>query len=396
MKNILISSYDLQVGGVERSLISLLENIDLKTYNIELLLQQHIGEFFKYLPSNIKLLPEIKEYSIIRKPLKEIFDDRKYIYCAIRIFSKLKANIIKIIKGYDSIENMQLQYMIKYSNKYVPILKKEYDIAISYLWPHHFVANKVKAKKKIAWIHTDFSNIKIDSKEDLSIWSKFDIIVAVSEECKNSFLDEYPQLSNRIKVIENINSVNFIREMAKDKVETKFTDDKFFKVVSVARLSYAKGIDNSVKALRILHDRGFKDIKWYVIGYGPDENKIKKIIKQYELEDSFILLGKKINPYPYVKASNLYVQPSRYEGKAVTVTEAKILGKPIVITNYSTAKSQIINGLDGYITELSIEGIANGIEKLYKNRELREELIGNCCNMDYSNINELDKLYKLF
>ena len=286
--------------------------------------------------------------------------------------------------------------MWKYSLKFLPKLDEQYDIAISYLWPHYFVAQKVNAKKKIAWIHTDYSKIETDIELDLNMWNKFDYIIAVSEECKNAFLNKYPSLHNKIKVIENITSPDFIQRMSEENIEEDIHEVSKFKLVSVARLSYAKGIDNAVRALRILHDRGLNDIKWYIVGYGGDEELIRNLIKENDLEDSFILLGKKTNPYPYIKASDLYIQPSRYEGKAVTVTEAKILGKPIVITNYTTARSQVEHKFDGYITDLSVEGIANGIEKLYKDEKLREKLSYNCKNTDYSNAYELEKLYELF
>ena len=289
-----------------------------------------------------------------------------------------------------------MQLMWKYSMKYLPKLEKKYDVAISYLWPHYFVAEKVSAKKKIAWIHTDFSTIETDIKEDLRIWNKFDNIVAVSEECKNSFLNKYPSLNNKVSVIENITSPEFINKMSQENVEKEIADNKSFKLISVARLSHAKGIDNAVRALKILKDRGLNNIKWYVVGYGGDEEMIRSLIKENNLEDSFILLGKKINPYPYMKACDVYVQPSRYEGKAVTVVEAQILNKPVIITNYTTAQSQLKNGFDGYITELSIEGIADGIEKLYKDEKLRNKLMNNCKSSNYGNSYELDKLYKLF
>ena len=140
--------------------------------------------------------------------------------------------------------------------------------------------------------------------------------------------------------------------MSKEKVENLMTKDDCFKLVSVARLSYAKGIDNAVRALKILVDRGYDNIKWYIVGYGGDEQIIKDLIKENNLEDKFILLGKQINPYPYIKSADLYIQPSRSEGKAVTVCEAQILSKPVLITNYTTAQSQIKNGFDGCITEL--------------------------------------------
>ncbi|MDF2607274.1 MAG: glycosyl transferase group 1 family protein, partial [Bacillales bacterium] len=126
-----------------------------------------------------------------------------------------------------------------------------------------------------------------------------------------------------------------------------------------------------------------------------DEDFIKKLIAQNNLENNFILLGKQTNPYPFIKACDLYVQPSRYEGKAVTVTEAKVLGKPILITNYPTAKSQVEHGVDGVICDLSIEGLSNGIELIYYKNDLRKELISNLNGMDFSNNDELNKLYNL-
>ena len=184
--------------------------------------------------------------------------------------------------------------------------------------------------------------------------------------------------------------------MADEKIDNPMNNDNRFKVVTVARLSHAKGIDNAVKALKILKDKGYTDIAWYVVGYGGDEAMIKDLIKELKLEDSFILLGKQTNPYPYMKAADLYVQPSRYEGKAVTVGEAQILTKPVMITNYTTATSQVRDGFDGYITELSVEGIADGIEKLYKDCPLIKHLVSNCVNTNYSNNAELQKLYDLF
>ena len=396
MKNILISSFDMEVGGVERSLISMLNNFDYKNYNINLMLYSHTGDFMNLIPKEVNLLEENHKYATYRKPIKNILLEKNFLIAISRIMANLNSRIVSKIIGVDEIGYYQMQLMWKYALPFLPKLEKEYDVAISYLWPHYFVAEKVNAKKKIAWIHTDYSVIETDIKEDLRIWNKFDYIFAVSEECRKSFLKKYKSLEEKVIVMENITSPDFIKVISNEKIEDEFIKDKSFKLLSVARLSHAKGIDNAVKALRLLHDRGFKDIKWYVVGYGGDEQMIKDLIKENDLEDSFILLGKKTNPYPYMKECDLYVQPSRYEGKAVTVGEAQILCKPVIITNYSTANSQVNNNFDGYITELSIEGIANGIEKLYKDKEFRDKLIKNCMTMDYGNSDELKKLYKVF
>ena len=167
------------------------------------------------------------------------------------------------------------------------------------------------------------------------------ILLLYQKHAKIHFLKKYSELENKVVVIENITSPEFIRKMANEDIENPMTNDNRFKIITVARLSHAKGIDNAVSALKVLKDKGYDDIAWYVVGYGGDEVMIKDLIKNLKLEADFILLGKQTNPYPYMKEGDLYVQPSRYEGKAVTVGEAQILEKPVMITNYTTAKSQV-------------------------------------------------------
>ena len=395
MKEILISSFDLEIGGVERSLISMLNNFDYDNYKVDLMLYSNTGDFMNLLNNKVNLMKENNKYSTFRKSIGQTIKERYVLIGLTRILAKIIANIKGRINNINEYGIYQMQFMWKYALPILPKLDKEYDVAISYLWPHYFIAEKVKAKRKIAWIHTDYSKIETDIALDLKMWNKFDYIMAVSEECKRAFLRKYPSLENKVKVMENITSPEFIRRMAEEEIGESIDDDSF-KLVSVARLSHAKGIDNAVKALKILHNKGLTNIKWYVVGYGGDEKLIRSLIKENKLEDSFILLGKKINPYPYMKMADLYVQPSRYEGKAVTVTEAQILGKPVLITNYTTAQSQVKNNIDGYICDLSSEGIVNGIEKLYLDKEFRNKLSNECHKTNYSNNYILENLYKLF
>lgn len=395
MKDILVASFDMEVGGVERSLISMLEGFDYKKYAVDLMLYRHQGDFMELVCNKVNLLEEVPQYTTFRKSIGETLKDKEYGIGFSRILSKINTRFAGKAKGIVETGYYQMQLMWKYAIPFLPKLDKEYDVAISYLWPHYFVADKVKAKKKIAWIHTDYSTIETDIEMDLKVWNKFDYIVAVSEACKNSFLKKYSALKNKVIVMENITSPQFIRDMANEEIDTPMLLDNRFKIITVARLSHAKGIDNAVRALRILKDKGYENIAWYVVGYGGDETMIKSLIRDLKLENSFVLLGKQINPYPYIKEADLYVQPSRYEGKAVTVGEAQILAKPVLITNYTTANSQVKNGVDGYITELSVEGIADGIEKLYRDATVRKQLANNCSNTDYSNKYELNKLYEI-
>ena len=391
MKNVLIASFDMEVGGVERSLISMLNNFDYEKFNVDLMLYSHTGDFLNQLPENVHLLKELLPYKTFRMSIAKVFKTGHISLGITRIYAKYKANQNAIDEpGYK-----QMQYMWKNALSILPNMEKSYDVAISYLWPHYFIAEKVKAKTKIAWIHTDFSTVETDVKLDIQMWNQFDHIIAVSEECKNAFIRKYPTLSSKLKVMENITSPLLVQELATKQVINPMLQDSRFKILTVARLSHAKGIDQAVLALKVLKNRRYKDIAWYVVGYGGDEPHIKRLIEENDLADCFYLLGKKLNPYPFMKATDLYVQPSRYEGKAVTVGEAQILAKPVLITNYPTAGSQVIDGVNGIICGLSIEDIADGIERLYLNQHLRTTIANNCRIEDFQNVKELEKLYQL-
>ncbi|TLS35773.1 glycosyltransferase [Pseudalkalibacillus caeni] len=395
-KDILISVYDMEIGGIERSLVNMLESFDYDSYNIDLLIFNHSGEFLSLIPDQVNVLPQIKQYSFFRKPIVECVKEKQYSTAFVRLASKYIANAkSKFLKLEEGSGYIQMQLSLKYSTYFLPKQSKLYDIAISYAWPHDILAYKVNAKMKIAWIHTDYGKLEIDNKLDLNVWNKFDYIASISDEVTESFLHTYPSLKYKVFQMENINSPEFIKKMASEEVYYKH-DSESFNLLSVGRLSYVKGFDIAIKALRNLHEQGYQNIKWFVIGYGGYETELRKLIEEYQLKESFILLGKKTNPYPYMKNCDLYVQPSRYEGKAVTVTEAKILGKPVLITNYPTARSQVQDGIDGLICDLSIEGLSRGIKRLMLENELRSNLIDGTAKKNYSNQDELIKLYKVF
>ena len=168
------------------------------------------------------------------------------------------------------------------------------------------------------------------------------------------------------------------------------------KLLSIGRFTHAKNYDNVPDiARRIVNDHGIDDLRWYIIGFGGDEQLIRRNIDRAGMQEHVVLLGKKSNPYPYIKACDLYVQPSRYEGKSVTVREAQILCKPVVVTNYPTAHSQINDGVDGVIVPLDNEGCARGIASVMADSALRQRLASYLAAHDYGNESEVNKIYKL-
>ncbi|MBS4197568.1 glycosyltransferase [Lederbergia citri] len=394
-KKILISSFDLAVGGVERSLIGLLQTIDYSKYDVDLMLYKHEGEFLSFLPAGPKLLAEVPQYSTFRKSIKQTIEEGHYKIGISRLLARTLSSLQGKIQKIDEPGYLNIQYGWEISHAFLPKLNKEYDAAISFLWPHHFIGKNVNAKKRIGWIHTDYSNIYINKKLENQMWNKVDQIVAVSEDCSKTFLKFFPKYKEKTSVIENILSPELIHEQAMDEepVEIKRIEGKTI-LVTVGRLSHAKGIDQAIKACKELIEKGY-DIEWYVVGYGSLENDLQTLINKLGLNERFFLLGKKVNPYPYIKACDIYVQPSRYEGKAVTVREAQILKKPVVITNFPTARSQAQDEYDALITSANVEGIVKGVQRLIDDDTLREQLISNVSKNNYGNEKEVEKLYRL-
>ena len=394
MKTVLIVSHTMELGGAERALLGLLEHIDHSSYHVDLFLLRHQGELLKYIPEEVNCLSEDPSYSCLAVPITEVLKKRKLNIAFYRYLGKKKA--IKRVKelGFSSDNGVGLEYSHKYTEKCMPMISnKEYDVAISFLTPHYFVRDKVKAKKKIAWIHTDYSEVAIDTESELPVWAAFDEIVAVSDGVKEQFLKTFPSLSDKITVIENILPMQMILKQAEEKIDLPYSKEKV-NILSVGRFSYAKNFDNVPEILQYIH-KEIPSVKWYLIGYGGDEDLIRRKIHEYGMEDDVIIIGKKENPYPYIKACDLYVQPSRYEGKSITVREAQILGKPVIITNYKTAASQLEDGVDGVIVPMDTADCAERITQLLRDKKRTKQLVNQCINKDFTNKNEIIKLYNL-
>lgn len=392
MKNVLIISHCMEIGGAERALLGLLGAFDYNEYNVELFLLRHTGELMQYIPERVKLLPENKKYSSLAVPLADVIKKGAFGVVFGRLEGKKRAAEFTAAQSFKSSEYVFIEYSHKYTVRHMPMIsEKEYDLVISFLTPHYFAAEKTKAKKKIAWIHTDYSFIEIDVESELKMWSAYDKIIAISESVAAAFLKKFPTLADRIEVIENIHPADFVKTQANEfNVTDEMPDDGFVKFLSVGRFCDAKNFDNVPEICSML-----ENVKWYIIGYGADEDLIKSKIAEFGMQDRVILLGKKTNPYPYFKACDFYIQPSRYEGNAVTVNEALILGKPVAITNYATAKSQINDGVDGVIVPLDNKDCAEGLMRFVNDKELQKKIAENISNIDFSKSDEIKKLYEL-
>lgn len=397
MKQILIVSHAMELGGAERSLLGLLNVLDPKRYKIDLFLLRHEGELLEYIPEYVHVLPKVAAYTVLARPMKDTLREGHFWLTGVRSYAKIKAARYNKKHQYKD-SAVALEYSHKYIKRYMPKINPtvEYDLAISFLTPHYFVAEKVRAKKKIAWIHTDYKKVQINIPSETVMWGKYDYIASISEEVSKSFLEVCPSLRSKLILIENILPERLIKRQAMELDVTKEMPviEDGFRLLSIGRYCTAKNFDNVPAICSCLLKKGFK-VKWYIIGFGGDEELIRQKIAEEKMEEHVILLGKKENPYPYIRACDLYVQPSRYEGKSVTVREAQMFAKPVVITAYPTSGSQLEDGVDGVVVPMDNEGCADGIAKLLDDPKKMQSLSEACRSRDYSNQKEVEKLYEL-
>ena len=389
---IFIAMHYMEIGGAETALVGLLNALDPARVDVDLFLYDHRGEMMQFIPEWVNLLPQIPKYSVLERPIVELVKRGFWGIAAARMSAKLIGKLTNVPSF-----SMDV-FTSLFTNKLLPTIcpQKKYDLAISFLTPHTYVKNKVVAKKKIAWIHTDYTIYPIAKNVERPIWRSYNYIASISNDVTRTFLQVFPTLAPKIMEIENILSPAFVRKRAElEDTDKEFRQTDKISLLSIGRYSEQKNYDNVPDICKRLINKTKLNIKWYIIGYGGDEALIRQKIKEAGMEEHVILLGKRSNPYPYIKACDIYVQPSRYEGKSVTVREAQMLCKPVVVTNYPTAPSQIRSGIDGVIVPMDNEGCAHGLAEVICDKSLQERIIAHLKTHDYGNESEVEKIYTL-
>ena len=398
-KKILFIEEGLGIGGAEKSLLAILNLLDYSKYEVDLFLFRHTGEFMNMIPKEVNLLPLSKDFVLFEqnKKVSPLNFLRKHNIKA-TFYSSLyliNSGIYKVFLKKEHIKNKEYIGWNFLKNLFKP-LEKEYDVAISFLEKKtiYFNVDKVKAKRRIGFVHIDYSKYPYNYKMDKKYFKKFNNITIVSNHCKKVLENIFPKYKEKFLVIKNMILVNLIEKEAEERVNWKEENNEIIKIVTVGRLVNQKGIDNGILVCKALVDEGYK-VRWYVVGKGKDKEKLENLIKINNLEENFILLGAKTNPYKYIKNCDIYVQPSRFEGYGITIAEAKALKKPIVATDIPEFREQIIDKKTGILCKDNSE-LKNGIKLLIEDKNLRKKL---SCNLkkenEASSILEIKKLYEV-
>lgn len=320
-KKLLFVIESLTLGGAEKSLVTVLNLLDYDKYDVDLLLFAQGGAFQELLPPKVNLLsiPDYFEYNCIpwNNVIKKVKHPRKMV-------AQLRYSILLRMKNFNHIEKSVLLW--KSSHKCFDILPQRYDFAIAYAQgvPTFFVAEKVSAKKRAAWINATYipEGKYLDYIKPMYV--KYDFVNGVSPTVVKQMQTVLSIPKDRSVQITDILDVNFSHKMSK--IRSTVKEDmcgKGMKILTVGRLCGMKRYDLAIAAAKILLDKGI-DFTWYIVGDGELRSKLEEQIVDNGLQNRFILMGARSNPYPYFNECDIYVQTSEHEGFGITLAEAKM------------------------------------------------------------------------
>ena len=371
-------------GGVEKELLTILNKFNYSEFDITVCVF-YVDDFEQAmkLPPNVHFisLNIVKDYwtgnlmSLVKKRLKKFrFGD------AFSLFFKT------LINSGSSSAFLNIQTM--------PNIEDTYDYAVCYHMHSglvaRYVAEKIKAKKKYIWIHNDFENSGFKVKKYEKAINEYSKIIAVSNALANEFSDLLPKTKQKVMAIHNYIDIDNILSLSTIKTNDSFFLDTRYRILTVGRFVEQKGYNLALETARILKEKQFI-FSWYFIGWGPMEEEIKNDIKRKNLQDCVHILGKKSNPYPYMKECNLYVQTSIHEGYPLTILEAKSLGAYVVSTGFNSANEAIEDIYEGVICKTCLPiDISYAIMSIKK---IDNKNNNHFCKINLANLNKILGLF---
>ena len=364
-KKLLFVINTLGYGGAERAMLDLFDALDPQKYEISLFVLTGQGELSHALPKHVRLLNrDYKDVSVLTDEGRKLL-----IRSVLRAGSKKGLFLRRASYLLKNFRDMRRRGKIlpdklcwRVLSDGAPLIRREYDLAVAYLegGATYYVAEHVKARKKAAFVHIDYGKAGYTRKLDRDCYQKFDRIFTVSDEVRAHFLEVYPEHEKKVSVFHNLINQERIRQMAE---QGSGFDDEFqgYRILTVGRLTQQKRYDIAIQAMALLKEKCSVPVRWYVLGEGELRESLRQQSKDAGVEQEFILLGVKENPFPYYKNCDLYVHATGFEGKSIAIQEAQTLGKPILATDCSGNREQIVHDVDGRMCPLDPKCVSEEI-----------------------------------
>lgn len=384
-KKILFIISNMESGGVSKSMSSLLNLIDANRYEVDCFVLSPTGIFMPSIPDTVTVIQDRRTSLLCGSFPKNIPALIKEGYVWDALVRMVVGALMLLNKGWGG-------WLLSRRIFRIP---KKYDLAVDYNGQHqlYYLIDYVKAKKKVTFFHSDYEKWPYYYGMDKKYMPKADAIFTISNQCVQSLRHFFPNCANRIGLFENISSTVLIRKLAQENVEDPLGFDGE-KLITIGHLSQNKGTDLAIDAAKILKEKGI-GFRWYFIGQNQNTEWLTKMVERNGVQDEIVFMGLRANPYPYMQQANILVHPSKFEGKSIALDEAKILCKPIVVTDFSTVTDQFTNRVNASICTMTPEDLADTIEELLSNDALRKSYEHYLADHIHDNSSEIEKLYRL-
>lgn len=361
----------MNLGGTEKSLLNLISSLP-EDYEIDVLLLEREGGLLNRFPKNVKL-KQIENHEKINEFIR--LGCRRFAFNELKrgnpisflknifVFSLYKINVLK--HPYYGIKNL------------INDQPHSYDMAVAYAGPHDFISyytlNYIHAQQRFQWIHFDIERVTFHRRFAKEIYRYYDKIVCVSDLVRKNLEERLNEnLKAKIQVFHNVLNYKEIQEKSRE-YKSDFNSN-LVNILTVGRLTKEKGHLEFLGAIERLKNDGL-DFQWTIVGDGGKRAEIEREIQKLNLENYVRLIGSKENPYPYFRDCDIYLQPSLYEGHALSIIEAKFFKKPILANDFAGIKDEIQNGINGIICKPETEEQYKELKKLIQSEGLREKLI---------------------
>lgn len=369
-KRVLFLIDSLTCGGAEKSLISLLPLLDYSQIDVDLLMFKRGGVFEKYVPQQVRVI----SHRLYGSGFVDRLSQRLHQMC-------FSWNLRFGKKRHGAETHWRAMHQA------VMPLEGQYDVAIAYQqgMPTFFLATKVNAVKKVAWINADVLAAGYDMDYCKQFYDKMDAVVAVSQKLFDLLSVRASWMQDKLHCVYDIINPEVVRTLAQEQVTDMNPVGDALSIVTVGRLTKPKNHLLALDAAHILKENGL-DFVWYFVGEGEMRTAIEQRIADLGLADNVILLGLKENPYPYMAKADVYVQTSAFEGFGMTIAEAKMLHRPVVSTNFDVIHDQIVDHQNGLIADMTPHNVAEKILELIADEELRGSISKSLANETYSTV----------
>ena len=389
MKILFVIQY-MKMGGVEKALLNLTEELLSRGENVDYFILDPVGEFMPFINKKVNHITlssfKIRVFHIMNTSKNELFKDFNLFDLFIKLIGKL---VIKAKMGflidtylYRSFDN-NLEY---------------YDAIIAFDGIPNLATNFVKytkkTNKKISWVHNDIDYFNIPKKNIRSYYKMFNKIAIVSNTCKDSFLKYCPEYYSKTFTVYNCQNIKDIKN--KSICTNPYLKSDKIKLVVVSRMqNISKRLDRVINGSSELKKLGYNNFEIYFLGDGPDLRSYNDLVIKLGLEKTCLFKGYVDNPYPYIKNADAMLITSDYEGYPMTINESYILGIPVIATNFAASNEAIINEYNGLIVERNTAAVTKAIKLFLDNPRKLEVYRNNILQMDMTNNSAIKQFYSM-